>query len=77
MVEGPEKNLLRYMFLDLSVRELVADWEPRARRLMAQFRVEFGKYIDDPKMLELVQGLSDASDLFRQFWENTSSALGG
>jgi hypothetical protein len=51
------------------VRELVIDWEPRARRLLAQFRVEFGKYIDDPKMLELIQGLSEASDLFRQFWE--------
>ena len=68
-LQGSEKNLLRYMFLDSSVRELVIDWEPRARRLLAQFRVEFGKYIDDPKMLELIQGLSDASDLFRQFWE--------
>jgi transcriptional regulator with XRE-family HTH domain len=68
-LEGPEKNLLRYMFLDPSVRELVLDWEPRARRLLAQFRVEFGKYIDDPKMLELIQGSSEASDMFRRFWE--------
>ncbi len=68
-LEGPEKNLLRYMFLDSRVRELVPGWEPRARRLLAQFRVEFGKYIDDPKMLELIQGLSEASDTFRQIWE--------
>jgi len=68
-LEGPEKNLLRYMFLDSSVKELVIDWEPRARRLLAQFRVEFGKYIDDPKMLELIQGLGEASDLFRRFWD--------
>lgn len=68
-LEGSEKNLLRYMFLDSKVRELVIDWEPRARRLLGQFRVEFGRYIDDPKMLELIQGLCDASDLFRRFWE--------
>lgn len=68
-LEGPEKNLLRYMFLDSSVRELVPDWELRARRLLAQFRVEFGKYIDDPKMFEMIQGLSEASDLFRRSWE--------
>jgi transcriptional regulator with XRE-family HTH domain len=67
-LKGPEKNLLRYMFLDLSVRALVGDWEPRARRLLAHFRVEFGLYIDDPKMLDLIQGLSEQSDLFQQFW---------
>ena len=67
-LKGPEKNLLRYMFLDLSVRALVGDWEPRARRLLAHFRFEFGRYIDDPKMLDLIQRLSEESDLFQQFW---------
>jgi hypothetical protein len=69
-LEGPEKNLLRFMFLDPAVRALVIDWEPRARRLVAQFRVEFAKYIDDPKMIDLVKGLSEASDLFRRFWDD-------
>ena len=67
-LKGSEKNVLRYMFLDPSVKALVGDWEPRARRLLAQFRVEFGRYIDDPKMLDLIEGLSAASDLFQQFW---------
>lgn len=68
-LSGPERNVLRYMFLDPSVRTVVGDWEPRARRLLAQFRFEFGRYIDDPKMLDLVQGLSEASEPFRRFWE--------
>lgn len=68
-LKGPERNLLRYMFLDLNVRTLVIDWERRARRLVAHFRVEFGRYIDDPKMLDLIRGLSEESDLFQQFWE--------
>lgn len=68
-LEGPERNVLRYMFLDADVRALVIDWEPRARRLLAHFRVEFARYIDDPKMLDLVRGLSEASDTFRRFWD--------
>lgn len=68
-LESSERNVLRFMFLDPGVKALVNDWEFRARRLVAQFRVEYGKYIDDPKMLDLVQGLSESSDLFRQFWE--------
>jgi transcriptional regulator with XRE-family HTH domain len=68
-LKGPEKNLLRYIFLDPGVRTLVVDWELRARRLLAQFRVDFGKYIDDPKMLDLVRRLSEESDLFRRIWE--------
>jgi transcriptional regulator with XRE-family HTH domain len=68
-LEGPEKNVLRFMFLDPGIRTFMNDWESRARRLAAQFRVEFGKYIDDPRMLDFVQGLSEASDLFRECWE--------
>jgi transcriptional regulator with XRE-family HTH domain len=68
-LQGPERNVLRYMFLDMSVRTLVIDWEHRARRLVAHFRVEFGRYIDDPNMLDLIRGLSEESDLFVQFWE--------
>jgi hypothetical protein len=68
-LKGPERNVLRFMFLDLTVRTLVGDWEPRARRLLAHFRLDFGRHIDDPKMLDLVQGLSEESDLFRQCWK--------
>jgi transcriptional regulator with XRE-family HTH domain len=68
-LESSERNVLRFMFRNPSGRQFLNDWEVQARRLVAQFRVEYGKYIDDPKMLDLVQGLSESSDLFRQFWE--------
>jgi transcriptional regulator with XRE-family HTH domain len=67
-LKGPERNLLRYMFLDPNVRTLVVDWELRARRLLALFRADFGKRIDDPKMLDLVRGLSEESDHFQRYW---------
>lgn len=68
-LKGPERNLLRYVFLDAGVRTFVVDWELRARRLLAQFRVDFGKHIDDPRMLDLVRSLSEESDLFQRFWK--------
>jgi transcriptional regulator with XRE-family HTH domain len=67
-LEGPEINLLRHMFVDPNARTFVADWELRARQLLAQFRIDFGKQIDDPKMLELVRGLNNDSDFFRRVW---------
>jgi transcriptional regulator with XRE-family HTH domain len=67
-LEGPERNLLRHMFVDPNARIFVANWELRARQLLAQFRIDFGKQIDDPKMLELVRGLNDDSEFFRRVW---------
>jgi transcriptional regulator with XRE-family HTH domain len=67
-LKSHEKNVLRYMFLDPSARTLVADWESRVRHLLARFRVDYGRYIDDPNMLELVRGLSEESEFFRKAW---------
>ena len=64
-----EKNVLRQMFLNPTARTTVVDWEPRARRLLAQFRIDFGRYVDDHKMFELVRGLSEESDSFQRLWE--------
>jgi len=69
-LKSAEINLLRYVFLDLNARTFAVDWELDARRLVAEFRVDFGKHIDDPKMLELVRGLSEESDFFRQVWKD-------
>ena len=67
-LSGPERNMLRYIFLDSGFRALFVEWETRARHLLAQFRVDFGKYIDDPKMHDLVGGLSEQSEFFQQIW---------
>jgi transcriptional regulator with XRE-family HTH domain len=68
-LKGPERNVLRFMFLDSTAKTLVPDWEHRARRLLAQFRLDFGRHIDDPKMLDLVRGLCEESEHFQQFWK--------
>ncbi len=63
-----DRNLLRYMFTSPHARSLIGDWEVRARRLLAEFRLDYGKYWDDPEITELVETLRRESPLFGHFW---------
>jgi len=67
---GLEKNLLRHVFLDPTARNFLIDWELRACQLLAQFRIDYTKHIDDPQMVELVKGLHEESDFFRKIWND-------
>lgn len=69
---GAEPNLLRYVFLDLSARDFIQDWENRGRRLLAEFRAETARYPDDPTLQQLVDGLRQTSPLFARLWEDQS-----
>jgi transcriptional regulator with XRE-family HTH domain len=62
------RNLLQFMFLQRSARNFVIDWEERARRLVAEFRAECGKGMDDPPIKELIATLQEQSGEFLQFW---------
>ncbi|WP_211109658.1 helix-turn-helix transcriptional regulator [Azospirillum oleiclasticum] len=66
--EGLPRNLLRFVFLDAAARGLIPDWEARARRLLAEFRVDYGHALNDPRMRALVEGLRTESPLFAAAW---------
>lgn len=63
-----DRNLLRYMFLQRSAKQFVVNWPERARRLVAEFRAECGKTVDDSPIKELVATLQEQSSDFSQFW---------
>ncbi len=67
---GIDRNLLRYMFLAPQARTLVQDWEDRARRLLAEFRLDFGHHLDDRDMNALVDELRRNSPFFRGAWDD-------
>jgi transcriptional regulator with XRE-family HTH domain len=69
-LQGPEQNLLRYVFLDSSAREFICDWENRARRLVAEFRADTVRHANDDDIAELVRELSSASPEFTRFWND-------
>lgn len=60
--------LLRYVFLDVTARDFICDWENRARRLIAEFRADTASRPDDPGLQELVRDLQRDSACFARFW---------
>ncbi len=67
--EGQQRNLLRYVFTIQSARDLLPDWPERARRLMAEFRADYGRLVNDEAMGLLVEQLKLESELFASEWD--------
>lgn len=65
----PPPNMLRFVFLDPQARHLLVDWETRARRIVAEFRADCRRRLEDPDLLHLVAELSAASADFARFWK--------
>ncbi|WP_084582089.1 helix-turn-helix transcriptional regulator [Sphingomonas azotifigens] len=71
---GPcgERNLLRYTFLSPSAKMLLPDWEQRARRVLAEFRADCVRRMNDPFLDGLAKDLRARSELFAQEWDSQS-----
>jgi transcriptional regulator with XRE-family HTH domain len=67
-LDGPERNLLRYVFLNPGARTLIADWATRARRLAAEFRADFGRHLAASDIQRVVDELETASPDFAKAW---------
>jgi transcriptional regulator with XRE-family HTH domain len=67
-LDGPDVNLLRYVFLNPAARLLIADWPARARRLVAEFRADFGRHLAAPDIQHVVEELEAASPDFVRAW---------
>ncbi len=63
-----DRNLLRYVFLSPLARRVLPDWEKRARRVLAEFRADSGRHLDDPLLKALVEGLGQQSPFFARCW---------
>jgi transcriptional regulator with XRE-family HTH domain len=67
--EVRQRNMLRYMFTEPSARKLVPDWAERARRLLAEFRADYGRRISDPRTNAIVDQLLAESPEFAEAWD--------
>ena len=65
---GQQKNLLRYAFMAPSARILLPDWESRVGRLLAEFRADYGRALNDKAMRALVDQLKSESGIFARAW---------
>jgi transcriptional regulator with XRE-family HTH domain len=68
-LDGPEANLLRYVFLNPVARRVIPDWKDRARRVLAEFRAESSRHLDDPALVALVDDLRAGSDFLARCWD--------
>ncbi len=64
-----QRNLLRFIFLDENARLLIPEWEDRARRVLAEFRADFGHTFRDAKVKDFIDRLKSESPLFAQAWD--------
>jgi hypothetical protein len=64
--------LLLFVFLDPAARKLIPNWDLRARRLLAEFRGDYGHSFADSRAHALVERLRQDSALFRAAWDEQS-----
>jgi transcriptional regulator with XRE-family HTH domain len=74
-----QRNLLRFVFLDESARTLIPDWRDRARRLLAEFRADFGHRSRDAEVKAFIDSVKAESALFARTWDDqdVERRLGG
>lgn len=62
-------NLLRFVFQEPASRQLLVDWETRARRITAEFRADCRTRLEEPALQKLVEDLTQSSPEFARFWK--------
>lgn len=74
-----QRNLLRFVFLEKSARTFIPDWQERARRLLAEFRADFGHTFRDAEVAGFIDALRSDSPFFARTWDDqgVQHRLGG
>jgi transcriptional regulator with XRE-family HTH domain len=70
-----DRNLLRFIFLEPAARSLICDYDNRARRVVAEFRVGASAHLADRPIRDLIAELRGRSPLFARLW-NKHTVLG-
>ena len=63
-----DRNLLRYVFLSPTARNVIPDWQARARRVLAEFRADSSRHLEDASLQALVDDLRRRSRFFARCW---------
>lgn len=61
-------NFARWVFLEPAARDVLVDWEPEARGLLARLRTLAGRHPGDPRYTRLIDELNAGSPEVRDWW---------
>ncbi|WP_326720982.1 helix-turn-helix transcriptional regulator [Streptomyces sp. NBC_00243] len=61
-------NFVRWVFLEPVARDVLVDWEPEARGLLARLRTLAGRHPTDPRYTRLIEELHEGSPQARAWW---------
>ncbi|MGY2085081.1 helix-turn-helix transcriptional regulator [Blastococcus sp. SYSU DS0539] len=65
-----DRNLLRLVFTDPHLREMLPDWAEDSRHFVAEFRAESGQRLGSPAQSALIARLGEVSPEFRELWRD-------
>lgn len=69
LMSDRERNSLWRLFTSDDTRAMFRDgWEKSARRRLAQFRANYGRFVGDPWWSGMIEELKAASPEFREWW---------
>src|SRR3546814_2324048 len=63
-------NMLRFVFLDEAAKRFIDNWPDRTKRLLAEFRLDYGRRFQDSTMTALVRELQGSSPEFSLWWRS-------
>jgi transcriptional regulator with XRE-family HTH domain len=63
-----DRNLLRYIFLSPVARKIIPDWQARARRVLAEFRADTSRHLENAALQTLIEDLRRRSPAFARYW---------
>ena len=63
-----QRNIVWGMFTNEYYKQLYVDWEPHAKSLLGKFRVDCGKFIEEPWLNEFIEELKEISPEFSKWW---------
>ncbi len=63
-----DRNLLRYVFLSPTARKVIPEWQARARRVLAEFRADSSRHLEDAGLQAVVEDLRRRSAFFARCW---------
>ncbi|WP_405924189.1 helix-turn-helix transcriptional regulator [Streptomyces sp. NBC_00035] len=66
--DGSPANFVRWVFLEPVARDVLVDWEPEARGLLARLRTLAGRHPTDPRYTRLIEELHEGSPQARAWW---------